>query len=69
MTEVVEVHYPRPRPKGIAAPDSHLNGYERVLNLLAGSKVEKKGHILEGSPEMMASEIVRFLIENGIIET
>jgi electron transfer flavoprotein beta subunit len=68
MTEVVEVHYPRPRPKEIAAPDSHLNGYERVLNLLAGSKVEKKGHILEGSPETMASEIVRFLIENGIIE-
>ena len=68
MTEVVEVHYPRPRPKGIAAPDSHLNGFERVLSLLSGSKTEKKGHVLEGPPEVMASEIVRFLIENGIIK-
>jgi electron transfer flavoprotein beta subunit len=69
MTEVTDVQYPRPRPKGIAAPDSHLNGFERVLSLLSGSRTEKKGHILEGSPEAMASEIVRFLIENGIIGT
>ena len=69
MTEVVEVLYPRPRPKRIAAPDSHLNGFERVLSLLAGSRTEKKGHILEGPPESMASEIFRFLIENRIIET
>jgi len=68
MTEVVGVHYPRPRPKEIAAPDSRLNGFKRVLSLLAGSRTEKKGHILEGSPEAMASEIVRFLMENGIIE-
>ena len=69
MTEVVEVYYPRPRPKGIAAPDSRLNGFERVLSLLSGSKTEKKGHVLEGPPEAMASEIVQFLIENRIIET
>jgi electron transfer flavoprotein beta subunit len=68
MTEVVGVHYPRPRPKEIAAPDSRLNGFERVLNLLAGSRTEKKGHILEGPPEVMASEIVRFLIENRMME-
>ena len=69
MTEVVEVLYPRPRPKRIATPDSHMNGFERVLSLLAGSRTEKKGHILEGPPESMASEIFRFLIENRIIET
>ena len=69
MTEVVEVLYPRPRPKRITTPDSHMNGFERVLSLLAGSRTEKKGHILEGPPESMASEIFRFLIENRIIET
>lgn len=68
MTEVVEVHYPRPRPKRIAAPDSRLNGFERTLELLSESKAEKKGNILQGPPETMASEIVRFLIENAIIE-
>jgi electron transfer flavoprotein beta subunit len=68
MTEVVEVQYPRPRPKKIAGPDIHLNGFERVLSLLSGSKTEKKGQVLEGPPEIMASEIVQFLRENGIIE-
>lgn len=68
MTEVVEILYPRPRVKRISSPDSHLNGFERVLNLLAGSKMEKKGRLLEGFPEQMAAEIVRFLRENGIIE-
>jgi electron transfer flavoprotein beta subunit len=68
MTEVAEVHYPRPRPKRIVAPDSRLSGFERVLNLLSGSKTEKKGNLLEGTPEAMASEIVQFLIKNGLLE-
>lgn len=68
MTQVVEVQYPRPRPKRIPVPDSDMNGFERVLNLLAGSKTEKKGNLLEGSPEAMASEIFQFLLKNGIIE-
>jgi electron transfer flavoprotein beta subunit len=69
MTEVLEVLYPRPRPKRIATPDSHLRGFERTLSLLSGSKTEKKGNMLEGSAEAMASEIVQFLIKSGIIET
>jgi electron transfer flavoprotein beta subunit len=68
MTEVVEIDYPRPRPKRISVPDSHLNGFERVLWLLSGSRTEKKGSLLEGPPEAMASEIIRFLMENGIME-
>lgn len=68
MTQVVEVQYPKPRPKRIPVPDSDMNGFERVLNLLAGSKTEKKGNLLEGSPEAMASEIFQFLLKNGIIE-
>jgi electron transfer flavoprotein beta subunit len=68
MTEVSEVQYPRPRPKGIAAPDSRLSGFERVLNLLSGSKTEKKGNLLEGTPETMASEIIQFLIKNGLLD-
>ncbi len=68
MTEVVHVDSPRPRSKSVAAPDSNLNGFERVLWLLSGSRTEKKGSVQEGPPQAMASEIVRFLIENGIIE-
>jgi electron transfer flavoprotein beta subunit len=68
MTEVVQVDYPRPRPKSIAAPASHLNGFERVLWLLSGSRTERKGSLVEGPPEAMASEIIRFLMEKGIME-
>jgi electron transfer flavoprotein beta subunit len=69
MTEVIEVHYPRPRPKRIPVPDTNLSGFERTLSLLSGSKTEKKGNILEGSAEAIASEIVQFLIKSGVIET
>jgi len=68
MTEVVQIEYPRPRPKNIAVPDSQLNGFERVLWLLSGSRTERKGSLLEGAPETLASEIIRFLIEKGIVE-
>jgi electron transfer flavoprotein beta subunit len=67
MTEVVEVCYPRPRPKKISVPDPCLNGYERTLLLLSGSRLEKAGNILEGTPEELASEIIRFLKEKGIM--
>jgi electron transfer flavoprotein beta subunit len=68
MTEVVEVYYPRPRPKRIAVPDSRLSGFERALSLLSGGMTEKRGSLLEGPPETLASEIVQFLTKNGIIE-
>ncbi len=61
MTEVVEVCYPRPRPKKISAPDPRLSGFERTLLLLSGSRMEKAGHMLEGAPEELASEVIQFL--------
>lgn len=67
MTEVIEVCYPNPRPKKISAPDPRLNGYERTLLLLSGSRMEKAGNILEGTPEDLASEIIQFLEEKGMI--
>ncbi len=69
MTEVVQVDSPRPRSKSVAVPDSHMNGFERALWLLSGSRSEKKGSVLEGPPQAMASAIARFLIENGIMES
>lgn len=67
MTEVVEVNYPRPRPKRIDAPDSRLDGYERTVFLLSGSRAERAVNMLEGTPEDLASAIVEFLEGNGII--
>jgi len=68
MVEVLETHPPRPRPKRISSPDSSLNGFERTVVLLSGTGAEKVGNIVEGTPEKLVGEIVRFLLENRIIE-
>ena len=60
---------PRPRPKIVSAPDSRLPAYERIMQLLTGSKVEKKGEILTGSPESQVEGIISFLKANGFIES
>jgi electron transfer flavoprotein beta subunit len=59
---------PRPRPKIVPAPDSRLQAYERIMQLLSGSKVEKKGEMLTGSSESQADGIVAFLKANGFLE-
>ncbi len=58
---------PRPRPKIVPAPDSRLQAYERIMQLLAGSKVEKKGEILTGSPESQVEGIIAFLRANDFL--
>jgi electron transfer flavoprotein beta subunit len=55
---------PRPRPKIVSAPDSRQHAYERIMQLLTGSKVEKKGEILTGSPESQVEGIISFLKQN-----
>ncbi|MFZ7110736.1 MAG: electron transfer flavoprotein subunit beta/FixA family protein, partial [Desulfatiglandales bacterium] len=42
---------PRPRPKDVFAPDGRLEAFDRIKQLLAGSRIEKKGAILSGHPE------------------
>jgi len=68
-TQRTEVMAPRPRPKPVAAPDSHLPGFERVRQLLAGSRVQKKGKIVSGTPETQVEDIIRFLEEHDIMLT
>jgi len=60
---------PRPRPKIVPAPDSRLPAYDRVEQLLTGSKVEKKGEMLTGSTESQVEGIVAFLQANGFLES
>ncbi|WP_373501597.1 hypothetical protein [Desulfococcus sp.] len=58
---------PRPRPKIVPAPDSRLQAYERVMRLLTGSRVEKKGEMLTGNPESQVEGIIAFLKANGFL--
>lgn len=59
---------PRPRPKKVPTPDSNMEAFERINQLLMGSRVEKKGITLEGSPDSQADGIISFLIENDFLE-
>ncbi|MFZ0451604.1 MAG: hypothetical protein WAL98_20395 [Desulfatiglandaceae bacterium] len=58
---------PRPRPKKAPVPDSGLDAFHRIQQLLTGSKVEKKGEILTGSPESQVEEIISFLKRKGFL--
>ena len=59
---------PCPRPKLTPAPESGLPAIERIRQLLTGSRIEKKGQMLEGEPEKLAAGIMDYLIEHGFVE-
>ncbi|MFH1124826.1 MAG: electron transfer flavoprotein subunit beta/FixA family protein [Pseudomonadota bacterium] len=60
---------PRPRPKQMSAPDSRQEAFYRIEQLLAGSRIEKKGIVLRGSPGSQAEGIVAFLEEHGFLKS
>ncbi|UCF93993.1 MAG: hypothetical protein JSW39_07485 [Desulfobacterales bacterium] len=66
---VRRVFPPRPRPKRIPTPPSHLASFERIGLLLGGSRVEKKGRLLEGSTELQVEGIISFLMKHGFIDS
>ena len=68
MVSSLQTMPPRPRPKQTVAPDSSLPTIERVQQLLTGSKVEKKGRMLQGEPEELVEGIMDFLTEHGFVE-
>jgi electron transfer flavoprotein beta subunit len=65
----IRVFPPRPRPKKTLAPDSKAEAFYRVEQLLAGSRIQKKVELLEGSPESQVQGIISFLQEHGFIES
>lgn len=64
---VKRVYPPRPRPKRVPAPDSRLASFERINQLLSGSRVEKKATLLTGSVESQVEGIMSFLATHGFI--
>ena len=60
---------PRPRPKCLPPPDSHMQAYDRVMELLSGSNVEKKGEMLTGDAAEQVDGIITFLKTHGFLES
>lgn len=66
-TTLLEIHTPRPRPRRIAAPDSHHSAFERIGEIIAGGAAGRKTSLVEGSPEELARRLVAFLSERGFL--
>jgi len=60
-TTLLEIHTPRPRPRRIAAPDSHHSAFERIGEIIVGGVTGRKTSLVEGSPEELARTLVEFL--------
>ncbi|UCD83391.1 MAG: electron transfer flavoprotein subunit beta/FixA family protein [Deltaproteobacteria bacterium] len=70
QTRLMAFEPPRPRPKKIFVPDSSLSPDQKINLLLTGglTQEKKKGSdLLQGSPDHLADEIIKFLKEKGII--
>jgi len=68
MISVSKAMPPRPRTMRTPAPDSSLPALQRIQQLLTGSKIEKKGEILEGNPEVLVEGIINYLSEHGFVD-
>ena len=67
-TRTISIEPPRPRTKRTLAPDSKLSPAEKMKFIMAGGMNRKKeDQTLTGSEEHLASEILEFLIEKGLI--
>jgi electron transfer flavoprotein beta subunit len=63
----VKTFAPRPRPKPVTPPNSRVQAFERVQQLLTGSLVEKKGEMLAGNLHSQVEGIVDFLKNNRFL--
>ena len=66
-TRTVALSLPRPRPKKVFTPDSHLSAEERLRLIISGGVIQKQGDLLEGDPGTIASSVVRFLSEKKLL--
>ena len=66
-TDVLSIEQPKPRLKKTAVVDSKSSASERLKKLLSGGVTNKPAKAVEKHPEAAASEIVRFLVDNGIV--
>lgn len=63
---LVSVGPPRPRPKRIFTPSSDLPAEERIKLLLLGGVKQKQAEVVEGSVELVADQLTKFLLERVV---
>ena len=66
-TAVVGISQPKPRLKKTATIDSKLSAHERMKLLMSGGTQQKGSKTIEKAPQQAVTELIQFLIANGII--
>jgi electron transfer flavoprotein beta subunit len=66
-TTLLEMHAPRPRPRRLAAPDSHHSAFERIGEIVSGGTSGHNTRLVEGSDEELAQTLVKFLREKEFV--
>ena len=66
---LVRVSQPKPRLKKTATIDSSLSPHERMKLIAAGGAQQKSSKLVEKIARAAAEDIVKFLIDKGIIST
>ena len=66
-TKIVAYSSPRPKPKKLFTPDSSLSAAERISLIMSGGVTQKQGNLLQGDPEYIASNVVRFLSKQKLL--
>jgi electron transfer flavoprotein beta subunit len=67
-TTLIEMHIPRPRPRRIAAPNSHHSAFERIGEIVSGGAIGRQTRLVEGTSEELAKVLVEFLKDKGFVE-
>ena len=66
-THILELSISKPRPKRVFTPDSSLPAPERIRLIMSGGMAEIKDNRLEGNPEEVVPDLIRFLRQIRII--
>ncbi len=66
-TVLLEMHMPRPRPRRVAAPDSHHSAFERIGEIVSSGTTGRQARLVEGTNEELAQALVEFLRDKGFV--
>jgi electron transfer flavoprotein beta subunit len=65
--QVANLSPPKPITKGLFIPDSSLSPEERWQQIVSGGMEERHGDIIQGSPDTVAEQLLKFLAENNFV--
>ena len=67
-TRTTRISPPKPKMKGLFVPDSKLSSADKLRAIMGGGIVQKKSDFVEGEPDDIAGQLLRFFREQKIIQ-